>query len=107
MAGFDRESLRGPTQLRLGKILGEKPQTVVKMTNDIELLATVIGHRCGVHNVVVLVTGTGSIAMRFKRDGAKFSKVARAGGWGALLGDDGSGFDVGRSAIRVCYIVGP
>jgi glucosamine kinase len=45
---------------------------------------------------VVLIAGTGSIAYgRDERGGA-----ARAGGWGHVLGDEGSGFWLGRQAIR-------
>jgi glucosamine kinase len=43
---------------------------------------------------VVAISGTGSVA--FARNGAR---EARAGGWGALLGDEGSGYDIGRRAL--------
>ncbi|TAK12051.1 MAG: hypothetical protein EPO35_11745 [Acidobacteria bacterium] len=45
---------------------------------------------------VVLIAGTGSIA--YGRDG--HGRAARAGGWGHVLGDEGSGFWLGRQAIR-------
>ncbi len=45
---------------------------------------------------VVLIAGTGSIA--YGRDG--HGGAARAGGWGHVLGDEGSGFWLGRQAIR-------
>ena len=45
---------------------------------------------------VVLIAGTGSIAYGRNRDG----RAARAGGWGYLLGDEGSGFWLGRQALR-------
>jgi len=44
---------------------------------------------------VVLIAGTGSIA--YGRDTA--GHAARAGGWGYLLGDEGGGFWIGRSAL--------
>lgn len=44
---------------------------------------------------VVVIAGTGSIALALDENG----KVIRAGGWGYLLGDFGSGFDVGRTAV--------
>jgi N-acetylglucosamine kinase len=44
---------------------------------------------------LVLVAGTGSIA--YGRDRA--GRVARAGGWGYLLGDEGGGFWIGRAAL--------
>jgi N-acetylglucosamine kinase-like BadF-type ATPase len=45
---------------------------------------------------VALIAGTGSMAFGKSRAG----KTARAGGWGYLIGDEGSGFDLGRSALR-------
>jgi N-acetylglucosamine kinase-like BadF-type ATPase len=45
---------------------------------------------------VVIISGTGSIAYgrNSKNEGA------RAGGWGHVLGDEGSGFWIGRAALR-------
>jgi N-acetylglucosamine kinase-like BadF-type ATPase len=45
---------------------------------------------------VVIVCGTGSIA--YGRDRA--ARAARAGGWGHILGDEGSGYWIGRHALR-------
>ena len=45
---------------------------------------------------VLVVSGTGSIALARDRRGRR----RRAGGWGQLVGDDGSGFWIGREALR-------
>jgi N-acetylglucosamine kinase len=45
---------------------------------------------------IVIVAGTGSIAYGCDRDGW----AARAGGWGYVLGDEGSGYWMGRLAVR-------
>jgi len=45
---------------------------------------------------VVLIAGTGSIA--YGRDAQ--GRAARAGGWGYVLGDEGSGYWIGRQALR-------
>lgn len=45
---------------------------------------------------VALIAGTGSIAWGKARDG----RIARAGGWGYLIGDEGSAFDLAREALR-------
>ncbi len=45
---------------------------------------------------VVVIAGTGSIA--FGRNAA--GRTARAGGWGYIFGDEGSGFDITRQALR-------
>lgn len=44
---------------------------------------------------VVLIAGTGSIAYGVNEDGY----AARAGGWGYVLGDEGSGYWIGREAL--------
>lgn len=46
-------------------------------------------------NGVVVIAGTGSIALGI-RDGQR----ARAGGWGSILGDEGSGYALGYEALR-------
>jgi len=45
---------------------------------------------------IVLIAGTGSIACGFFGDA-----VYRAGGYGALAGDEGSGFAIGRAALAL------
>ena len=45
---------------------------------------------------IALVAGTGSIAWGKTQVG----HMARAGGWGYLLGDEGSGYDLARTALR-------
>jgi N-acetylglucosamine kinase-like BadF-type ATPase len=45
---------------------------------------------------VVIVSGTGSIAYGRNRT----NQAARAGGWGYVLGDEGSGYWIGRAALR-------
>jgi N-acetylglucosamine kinase-like BadF-type ATPase len=45
---------------------------------------------------VVIIAGTGSIAMGVNAAGQQ----VRAGGWGPTLGDEGSGYDIARRALR-------
>jgi N-acetylglucosamine kinase-like BadF-type ATPase len=45
---------------------------------------------------VVVIAGTGSIA--YGRN--EHNQAARAGGWGYMLGDEGSGYWIGRAALR-------
>jgi N-acetylglucosamine kinase-like BadF-type ATPase len=45
---------------------------------------------------VVIIAGTGSIA--YGRN--DHQQAARAGGWGYMLGDEGSGYWIGRAALR-------
>jgi glucosamine kinase len=44
---------------------------------------------------VLLIAGTGSVAYGRGPDG----RVARCGGWGMIVGDEGSGFAIGRAAL--------
>lgn len=50
----------------------------------------------GVAPGVVLIAGTGSIAAGRRADGT----MIRAGGWGPQFSDEGSGFWIGREAVR-------
>jgi len=50
----------------------------------------------GGHPGVIVTSGTGSIAYGRNEDGDE----ERAGGWGWVLGDEGSGWWIGREAIR-------
>lgn len=45
---------------------------------------------------ILVITGTGSIIWARTKTG----HMVRAGGWGALLGDEGGGFQLGLSALR-------
>ncbi len=44
---------------------------------------------------VIVISGTGSIAMGINQKG----EVSRAGGWGHILGDEGSGYDIARRGM--------
>lgn len=45
---------------------------------------------------ILLIAGTGSMALGRTSDG----RMARAGGWGALLGDEGSGWAIALAGLR-------
>jgi N-acetylglucosamine kinase-like BadF-type ATPase len=45
---------------------------------------------------VVLISGTGSISYGLTTSGKRY----RVGGWGYLVGDEGSGYDLGAQAVR-------
>lgn len=90
MAGVDREgdaTVVGAIMRRIGY----KAQVLI--TND-ALVALVAG--AGLGPGVVIIAGTGSIAYGKNAD----DDAARAGGWGYVLGDEGSGYWLGRLALR-------
>ncbi|HZQ05347.1 MAG TPA: BadF/BadG/BcrA/BcrD ATPase family protein [Anaerolineae bacterium] len=65
----------------------------VRVVNDAEIvLAAGAVENWG----VALIAGTGSFAWGRNRAG----ETARAGGWGYLMGDEGSGFDLARQGLR-------
>lgn len=90
MAGVDRpeqkELLRGVLR-RLGL------RREVRIVND-AVVALVAGAPAGIG--IVVVAGTGAIAYGADPMGA----TARAGGWGYLLGDEGSAYWLGHAAVR-------
>lgn len=45
---------------------------------------------------ILVISGTGSNCIGITENGDVF----KSGGWGHLLGDEGSGYDIGRSALR-------
>ncbi len=58
------------------------------------MIALAAGSPSGVG--VVVIAGTGTIAWGRNRAGA----VQRSGGWGYILGDEGSAFDIGLTGLR-------
>jgi N-acetylglucosamine kinase-like BadF-type ATPase len=90
LAGISRAGRRLGVSRRLESLL---PGADVVLTSDAEVaLWGALPNGEG----VAVVAGTGSIALARAADG----RHARAGGHGALLGDDGSGFWIGREAVR-------
>lgn len=64
---------------------------VVHLVNDAELLLSALPGQVG----VALIAGTGSIAVGRSAAGG----AARVGGWGHMLGDEGSGYFIGSAAL--------
>jgi len=69
------------------------PKTVVKVVSDAEILL-MAGIPSG--PAIALICGTGSIV--YGRTGT--GELLRAGGWGYLFGDEGSGYAIGVAALR-------
>jgi N-acetylglucosamine kinase-like BadF-type ATPase len=90
MAGVDREA-DGAVVRGIMRRIGARSRVVV--VND-ALVALVAG--VGEAPGVVVICGTGSIA--YGRNAR--NQAARAGGWGHILGDEGSGYWIGRLALR-------
>lgn len=91
IAGVDRP---GEKELIRGMLRRLGLRQPLKVVND-AAVALVAGAPEG-HGIVV-IAGTGSIAFGRSPDG----QTARSGGWGYLLGDEGSAFWLGHAALRL------
>jgi N-acetylglucosamine kinase-like BadF-type ATPase len=89
IAGVDRED-DGRVVEAIVRRLG--PASRILVVND-ALIALVAG--AGESPGIVIIAGTGSIV--YGRNAA--FEAARAGGWGHILGDEGSGYWIGREAL--------
>lgn len=90
LAGADRTS----EQLQILEWAGSAQlASQLRIVNDaVPLLYAAAGQGVG----VALIAGTGSLAWGCNADG----RTARAGGWGFLLGDEGSAYALGNAALR-------
>lgn len=101
LAGYDRSNMAPRVKSFLSTLLNLEIGKALRVTNDIELLVASAAAQYQTDSVVVVLAGTGSVAMSYTRDGDHFKCTGRAGGWGPLLGDDGSGYDIGRQGLRI------
>ena len=85
----------------LSKLLNLKVGAGLDVTADIDLLPVASASEENVESAIVLVAGTGSVSMSFRKENGRLIRTSRAGGWGYLLGDDGSGYGIGREALRL------
>lgn len=90
LAGAGRETARASFAQLFRSILGNR--IPVRVDSDaLNCLSSGIGTGDG----IVLIAGTGSAAFA-RRNGA----MHQVGGWGHLLGDEGSGYAIGRQALN-------
>ena len=94
-AGSDENQQDLAARLRraLGDALSDEAPGSVRVVHD-AVIALEAG--LGADSGVVVIAGTGSVVFARAKDGA----VRRVGGWGYLVGDEGSGYALGRAAFR-------
>ncbi|HEV2011483.1 MAG TPA: BadF/BadG/BcrA/BcrD ATPase family protein [Candidatus Limnocylindria bacterium] len=90
-AGGEREADRAKGRAILSSLVG--PDVAVEVTHDAKA-ALYAGNPAG--RGVVLISGTGSIAYGRNDQGAE----DRCGGWGYLVGDEGSAVWIGQAGLR-------
>ena len=100
MAGVDRPADRAAvteiaTALTHDGSLGVHWAPDVRIAIENDAVASLVGGAGRMLGVVV-VAGTGSIAFGMNASGER----RRAGGWGHLLGDEGSGYAIGLAGLR-------
>ena len=88
-AGVDTPAGRAAMRTLLSELA---PDATISVVHDAHLVLAAAGLDEG----IALISGTGSVAWGRHRNG----RSARAGGWGYLLGDEGSGYAVVREAVR-------
>ena len=87
LAGMDRPK----DQVRF--LAGGHPFLSLRLVNDAHVaLVGAVGREAG----VLLIAGTGSIVFGLDEAGERY----RVGGWGFVLGDEGSGAWLGKEAVR-------
>ena len=89
-SGERRQALAG----RLRRALGEvAPRARVRLVHDARIaLEAAFGNASG----TIIIAGTGSAVFARTEAGT----LERAGGWGYILGDEGSGYALGRAGLR-------
>ncbi|MEX0601012.1 MAG: BadF/BadG/BcrA/BcrD ATPase family protein [Rhodothermales bacterium] len=93
VAGAGRE--RDQHRIREGIMneLGDRAPHRLRITHDGDIaLEAAFEGRSG----IMVIAGTGSVTLARTRDGA----FLRAGGWGYLIGDEGSGYALGAGGLR-------
>src|SRR5688572_20021536 len=90
IAGVDRAADEAVVRSIMSRI-GYKARILI-VNDALIALQAGIGDAPG----IVIVSGTGSIAYGRNSDG----EASRGGGWGYVLGDEGSGYWIGRLALR-------
>jgi N-acetylglucosamine kinase-like BadF-type ATPase len=90
IAGVDRASDEAVVRSIMRRI-GYKARILI-VNDALIALQAGVGDAAG----IVIVSGTGSIAYGRNDSG----EASRAGGWGYVLGDEGSGYWIGRLALR-------
>jgi N-acetylglucosamine kinase-like BadF-type ATPase len=87
LAGVDRPDDRDAVLRHLGGLARE-----IRIGNDGELILGALDGGIG----MAVIVGTGSIALGRDASG----RSVRAGGWGHVMGDEGSGYDLGQRVLR-------
>lgn len=101
LAGYDRPKIANIVNSALTELFQRPINDGLAISNDLDLLVAPSMARHHLNSAIVLIVGTGSVAMSYRKDESQFTRTGRSGGWGSLLGDDGSGYALGREGLRL------
>jgi len=93
IAGAGRVNDQEALAHHLLQALDLSPAPHVQIVHDAQIALEAAFHE---GSGVIVIVGTGSVVFARARDGT----LTRTGGWGYLLGDEGSGFALGQSGLR-------
>jgi N-acetylglucosamine kinase-like BadF-type ATPase len=94
LAGVDSEGARAPFRKALAEYAKKKGSAfrlMVKNDAEIALMAAI-----GSNHGIIVISGTGAIVYGLTEDGRRH----RIGGWGHILGDTGSGYEIGLHTLQ-------
>lgn len=90
--GVDTPADAARLEALIRSVSGVSSEVPVTAVHDTRLILAAGGHTTG----IAVIAGTGSVAWGIDCTG----RERRAGGWGYLLGDEGSGYWLGRETVR-------
>ncbi|GJJ08454.1 hypothetical protein Clacol_002672 [Clathrus columnatus] len=107
VSGVDSPSDIQSLNEALSPLFAIPPGNRLQITNDAHLLASPLNSHPELKHAVSVIAGTGSVVISFSKGDSlenggptPLKEMARVGGWGWILGDLGSGFEIGKEAIR-------
>ncbi|KAH7915061.1 hypothetical protein BJ138DRAFT_1142542 [Hygrophoropsis aurantiaca] len=101
ISGVDSPQAVANASAALSALLGIPVGDRLLVANDTHLLAAPLRLHIDITHAITAIAGTGSCVVSFRQQpSGHLEELARTGGWGWILGDEGGGFHVGRETIR-------
>ncbi|KAG1740890.1 uncharacterized protein EDB91DRAFT_1237255 [Suillus paluster] len=101
ISGVDSPAASTNASIALSALLGIPMGPRLVVANDTHLLAAPLRLHPDIKHAIAAIGGTGSCVVSFQHEpSGMLSELARTGGWGWILGDEGGGFHVGRETMR-------
>lgn len=89
-AGYGRsQSLKDKINKLVKQACGNHHYHIIPDT-EMAMYSTLLGH-----DGITVILGTGSVAFRKEKD-----QTTQIGGWGFVLGDEGSGYEIGQNVLK-------